>query len=93
MLDDDYGAELDALHTERIDAVLEQAEMDAAGDAYHAALARYRRTGDPKDCPHGSGYGYRNPPVYPEQEGLRPGEVRCHHCHMAMTEADFWAAL
>ena len=93
MPDDDYDAELDALHTERLDAGIKQDEMDAAGDAYHAALARYRRTGDRTYCPHGSGVGYRNPPVYPEQEGLRPGEFRCHHCGTAMPEAEFWAAL
>lgn len=32
------------------------------------------------ECSHGSGCGYRNPPFYPEQEKLKPGEMWCYDC-------------
>ncbi|MEU2043719.1 hypothetical protein [Nocardia niwae] len=34
----------------------------------------------PTPCPHYSGYGYRNPPAYPQQAGLKPGQMWCHDC-------------
>ncbi|WP_245671342.1 hypothetical protein [Nocardia amamiensis] len=32
------------------------------------------------ECGHNSGCGYRNPPFYPEQEQLKPGEFWCYDC-------------
>jgi hypothetical protein len=52
------------------DADIEQYEMEQAGRAIHAA----RKAGR---CTHQSVVGYRNPAVYPEQEGLRPGQSKC----------------
>ncbi|GAA1624324.1 hypothetical protein GCM10009733_021240 [Nonomuraea maheshkhaliensis] len=37
MFDDDFGAEAEAIATARLDTDLEQAAMDAAGDALYAA--------------------------------------------------------
>jgi len=31
-------------------------------------------------CPHYSGYRYINPPVYPEQADLKPGQMWCWDC-------------
>lgn len=38
------------------------------------ALEAARRRGN---CTHQSTVGYRVPAIYPEQEGLNPGESRC----------------
>jgi hypothetical protein len=70
MFDDDFGTEMEAIETERLDADIEQYEMEAAGDA----IARAERAGI---CTHGSAAGYHYPPIYPEQEGLQPGQLRC----------------
>jgi hypothetical protein len=68
--DEDPWADVEALETQRRDVGLEMAEMTAAGDALHAARAAGR-------CVHASAVGYVSPPVYPEQHGLRPGQVAC----------------
>lgn len=68
--DEDPWAEEEAAEDRRRDVDLEQAAMDAAGDALHRA----RRAGR---CVHASAVGYISPPVYPEQQGLRPGQVAC----------------
>lgn len=52
------------------DADIEQWEMEQAG----AAIAAARKAGR---CAHQSVVGYLPVPVYPEQEGLRPGEQKC----------------
>jgi hypothetical protein len=68
--DVDPWADMEALEQERLDADMLQAEMVRHGNA----IARARAAGR---CTHGSAVGYRDPPVYPEQEGLRPGQSRC----------------
>lgn len=52
------------------DADIEQAEFEAEGNR----IAALRRRGV---CTHDSGVSYRDPAVYPEQEGLKPGQLRC----------------
>lgn len=56
-----------------IDADIEQAELDAAGDA--AAVAR--KLGR---CTHGHTVCHRPTPFYTGQVGLRPGQQRCFDC-------------
>jgi len=68
--DTDPWMEIEALETERWEADMEQAEMVRAGNA----IARARKAGI---CCHTSAVGYLASPVYPEQEGLRPGQSRC----------------
>ena len=68
--DEDPWADVEALENERFEADLEQAEMVRAGNAFAAAQRAGR-------CTHGSSVSYRSPVVYPEQEGLRPGQSRC----------------
>jgi hypothetical protein len=70
MFDDDYGAEMEAIEAERLDADIEQAQMTAVGNAIYRAEQR-------GICTHGSVTGYINPPVYPEQAGLKPGQMIC----------------
>ena len=70
MWDTDPWMEQEAMENERMEADFEQAEMEAAGNAIYAA----RKAGK---CCHTSTVGYINPPVYPEQEGLKPGQSRC----------------
>jgi hypothetical protein len=68
--DEDPWADAEALENERFEADVAQADMEAEG----ARIARARRAGV---CTHGSAVGYRQPPAYPEQAGLEPGQVRC----------------
>jgi hypothetical protein len=68
--DETTGDYLEAWSEARREADAEQAELEAAG----VAIARARARGV---CTHGSVVGYRNPPFYPEQEGLQPGQLRC----------------
>ncbi len=68
--DEDPWADVEALEQERREADMLQAEMDRHGNA----IARARAAGR---CTHGSAVRYLNPPVYPEQEGLQPGQSRC----------------
>ena len=70
MYDTDPWMEQEAIENERFEADMQQAEMVEAGNA----IARARRAGR---CTHSSAVGYRDPPVYPEQEGLTPGQSRC----------------
>jgi hypothetical protein len=70
MFDDDAGYEAEAIEAERMDADIEQARMEAIGARFAAAEAA-------GVCTHGRAVGYIDPPVYPEQAGLRPGELRC----------------
>jgi hypothetical protein len=64
--DEDAWAEDEAAELGRLDADLEMAEMDAAGDAIAAA----RKTGR---CLHMSAQGY----LPGEDRGIRPGQLRC----------------
>jgi hypothetical protein len=68
--DDDPGAELEAIETERLDADLLMAEMQRSAHAAHLSRQAGR-------CPHLSWVGYIRSPVYPAQERLRPGQVAC----------------
>jgi N-methylhydantoinase A/oxoprolinase/acetone carboxylase beta subunit len=68
--DDDPWADVEAMENERFEADMEQAEMTRVGNAFHAA----QQDGI---CTHGSTVGYLADPVYPEQEGLRPGQSKC----------------
>ena len=61
--DTDPWMEQEALEDERLWADMEQAEMEAA-----------ERAGR---CTHGSAAGYHDPPLYPEQHGLKPGQLAC----------------
>ncbi|ATM24508.1 hypothetical protein SMD44_p10009 (plasmid) [Streptomyces alboflavus] len=61
---------LQAWSDDRLQADLEQAEMEAQGDRLYA----HEQAGF---CTHQSAVGYLTVPFYPEQEGLRPGEYRC----------------
>ena len=65
------------------DADLEMLELEAVGDAIWKA----ERTGR---CCHSSAVSYRSPAYYPEQEGLRPGQLRCRDCHQVfLSDADW----
>lgn len=44
----------------------------------------------PEECEHLSGLCYINPPAYPEQERLKPGEMWCHNCQTV--QPDPWIA-
>lgn len=70
MSDTDWGMEQEALDTERLDADMQQAGWEREGRAAHAA----RRAGR---CCHSSIVSYRDPPFYPEQAGLAPGQSKC----------------
>jgi hypothetical protein len=63
-------AELEELAGRRAAADREQAQIEAHGRAVARAEAAGR-------CCHGRAVSYRDPPVYPEQEGLAPGQLRC----------------
>jgi hypothetical protein len=67
---DDYGYEAEAIETEQRDADIEQYEMEQVGNAIYRAEQR-------GICTHGSAVGYLPDPVYPEQEELKPGELKC----------------
>ena len=91
MFDDDFGAEMEAIQAERWDADIEQAQMEAVGNAIAAAERR-------GICTHGSVTGYKNPPVYPEQVGLKPGQMICTKgtggCKRVFdSDEDWWAAM
>lgn len=67
------------------DADIEMAELEAAG----ARIAQWRRSGG---CAHQGAVSYRNPPVYPEQEGLEPGQLRCTDgCGMVFADDEAWS--
>jgi hypothetical protein len=79
--DTDPWMEIEAIEQERRDADMEMTEMVAAGNA----IARARKAGR---CCHTSAVGYISPAVYPEQEGLKPGQSRCTEGCGAVFESD-----
>jgi hypothetical protein len=84
--DTDPWMEQEALEAERLDADMEMAEMAAVGNA----IARARRAGR---CAHQSSVGYLPKPVYPEQEGLKPGQSRCTEgCGRVFDSDEDWYA-
>lgn len=84
MYDYDPWAEMEAMEDERRDADREMAEMAAVGNA----MARARARGV---CQHTSIVGYLPTPVYPEQEGLAPGQSRCTEgCGATFDSDDEW---
>jgi hypothetical protein len=89
--DTDPSAEREAEDDERFWRTADaDAEMRAMTRAANAA-ERARKRGI---CTHGSAVGYLNPPVYPEQEGLQPGEKRCTEhtagCTRVFTSDEDW---
>lgn len=70
------------------DADVEMAEARQIG----AAIARQRAKGV---CCHLSAVGYLAEPVYPEQIGLKPGQLRCTDgCgEVFASDEDWWAAM
>ena len=85
--DDDPWAEMEALEDERRGVDFEMAEMDREANEIHAQVAVYERTKNPADCPHAYGqWGYIDPPFYPEQEGLEPGQARCFTCRTVIPD-------
>lgn len=82
------GYDEEAIDLARIDVDLEMAEMDAVGNATHRA----QKAGV---CTHtGGAVAYRSPPVYAEQEGLKPGQIRCVGCKQVYeSEDDFQQAI
>jgi hypothetical protein len=82
--DEDPWADVEALENERFEADMAQAEMEREG----ARWARAQRAGV---CTHGSSVAYRSPAVYPEQEGLTPGQSRCTAgCGRVFESDDDW---
>ncbi|TDD11298.1 hypothetical protein [Nonomuraea diastatica] len=71
MFDDDFGAEAEAIATARMDADLEQAAMDAAGDALYAACDEMGI------CLHGIVMVVKETPV------AMPPRYRCKFCRKA----------
>lgn len=84
MWDFDYGMEMEALESERLDADLQMAEMAAVG----RQIDRVRAEGG---CAHTSAVGYLPVPVYPEQVGLEPGQLRCTEgCNRVFADDEDW---
>ncbi|MEV0236825.1 hypothetical protein [Nonomuraea sp. NPDC050786] len=87
--EDDYGTDMEAIETLRRDADLEQAAMEREGNR----LAALRRRGI---CTHGSVVGYVGKVIYPEQEGLKPGQSRCtegtNGCKRVFNSDEEWVA-
>jgi hypothetical protein len=78
-----FGYDPEAIYQ---DADIEQAEMEAIGNRIH----QLRKQGV---CCHQSVVGYRNPPAYPEQEGLEPGQLRCTDgCGQVFLTTSHWNA-
>ncbi|SDL76032.1 hypothetical protein SAMN05421874_128124 [Nonomuraea maritima] len=73
MFDDDFGADAEAIESARMDADLEQADMDAAGDALYAACDEMGI------CLHGVVAGHGDRPDVPE------GHQRCRFCRKVAT--------
>lgn len=70
MYDFDPMAEEEAMYYERLDADIEMAQMAEVGRQMDAQRKR-------GVCQHSSAVGYLAKPVYPEQQGLKPGQLRC----------------
>ena len=87
-MEGDPWAEVEAMEQERLDADLEQAEMYRQGAALEAA----RKAGR---CCHQGAVGYIGQVVYPEQEGLEPGQLRCTDgCGQVFaSDEDWWQAM
>lgn len=84
--DEDPWADVEALETERRDADIEMAEMAQAGNAIHAARKR-------GVCCHQGTVGYSSKPCYAEQEGLKPGQMRCTDgCQRVFESDEDWYA-
>lgn len=87
--DEDPWADVEAVETMRHDADLEMAQMTRHANY----LAKLRKQGI---CTHSSGVMYRDPPVYPAQEGLKPGQSRCtegtNGCERVFGSDDEWYA-
>jgi hypothetical protein len=77
MFDDDFGSEAEAIETARRDADLEQAELDAAGDALYAACDRMGI------CLHGVVLVVTETPV------ATPRRYRCKFCREVATQEEF----
>ena len=83
---DDFGAEVEAAELASLDVDLEMAEMSASAAVGHAARAAGR-------CAHWGAVGYLPKPVYPAQQGLRPGELRCTDgCGRVFASDEQWYA-
>lgn len=69
------------------DADIQMAEMEAVGNRFHY----WQRRGV---CQHGSAAGYLADPCYPEQIGLKPGQVACTEhtsgCNAVFDSDDEW---
>jgi hypothetical protein len=77
MFDDDFGTEAEAIATARLDADLEQAAMDAAGDALYAACDEMGT------CLHGVVLAVKETPV------ASPRRYRCKFCREVATQEEF----
>lgn len=86
---DDFGSEMEAIEDERRDADLEMAEMTRRADY----LESLRQRGI---CTHQSAVGYVGKVIYPQQEGLRPGQSRCTEgtggCERVFNSDEEWVA-
>ncbi|TYB71133.1 hypothetical protein FXF51_01485 [Nonomuraea sp. PA05] len=86
---DDWGTDMEAIEDARRDADLEQAAMEREGNRLAALRAR-------GICTHSSGVAYRDPPVYPEQDGLLPRQSRCTEgtagCTRVFNSDEEWVA-
>lgn len=89
MIYDDIDTDTEAIETLRRDADLEMAQWDAAGRAIDAA----RKAGR---CTHLGTVGYVGKVFYPEQEGLKPGQLACtehtNGCNAVFGSDDEWYA-
>jgi hypothetical protein len=71
MYDDfDYGSEMEAHYSAQLDADLEMAQMAEVGEQMRSQQAR-------GICQHNSAVRYTPTIFYPEQIGLKPGQLRC----------------
>ena len=89
MFDDDWGDEMEAIETERLDADILQAEWEAQGNAMAAARKR-------GVCQHSSvvGRSGTGEEFYPEQVGLVGAQLRCTEgtggCTAVFADAHDW---
>ncbi|WP_431928764.1 hypothetical protein [Nonomuraea jabiensis] len=77
MFDDDFGAEMEAIDTARLDADLEHAQLDAAGDALYATCDEMGI------CLHGVVLVVKEIPV------ATPRRYRCKFCRKVATQEEF----
>lgn len=85
----DFGSEMEAIETERLDADLEMAQMEARANYLHALRKRGA-------CTHQSAVGYISKVIHPQQEGLKPGQLRCTEgtggCERVFNSDEEWFA-